>query len=686
MTTSINAETKTLTRKSSVMRKNTTLVNLLKEDNHDKYLRSSEAEIVASYCYNKIFLNAFSIIYNNYLVKDNILSAHAINFNFNLLEKALEIFLIKNDKDSNFNDSIDQNSKTSDYSILTKTPNCYDFGYERIVKNTNKYNILPKTVKIDSYASSLIKQEKVPIYQSVSKTDKLPEISEEKPTSKAKKSIIEKNHSNKLKFDSSNKNIVKISNEPKSVISTFNALAPNSNTKVNQSSSNNNSRREEIEFIPYPNNSIIIDDDAEIKELRKKKIIEQEQKEIEERKQREKEYKKNLIKKIEEDKKEVDGLKVTFDYKGNAVNLKGVNLKENVLLSIKYDIQEKEVKQNLYKNINEGLIGHSNKDLLYLENKRKLTNQANNNSSNINSSNQVLNNNQNKKPTKIAQSNNIIHQQVAKSQPGTLVKKGDQKIIGLKLGDKYYPMGSNYTNVLPESGVKIIEKGKSKEGEINYFKKYGKYSIEEYKQLQNKKENMQNLQNIIFNMEMNEKVNDNINIINEQKIEPEQLILKQNTTLPHLKSSYLGFNAKESNLEVTNKEEFNQIIKVMNIEKDIEDKKDTGSVSNSKQIFKKINVKPISNRLNYSIEPFNKILKDQTWGKTTKGYTSNDKNENYNKTIIEKPKKINFYKYNGNLIRKSIIDESLSNFYNGSKYDYTGFNFHGFVERDEVYN
>lgn len=45
---------------------------------------------------------------------------------------------------------------------------------------------------------------------------------------------------------------------------------------------------------------------------------------------------------------------------------------------------------------------------------------------------------------------------------------------------KITPVGSNYTIIVPESGVKISEGMSNKEGQIDYLKKYGKYSIREY--------------------------------------------------------------------------------------------------------------------------------------------------------------------------------------------------------------
>ena len=62
-----------------------------------------------------------------------------------------------------------------------------------------------------------------------------------------------------------------------------------------------------------------------------------------------------------------------------------------------------------------------------------------------------------------------------------LKKKDSNKYKPVYLKYKIEPSGSNYEIFTPEVGVIILEKGKKKAGGINYFDKYKKYSLGDYK-------------------------------------------------------------------------------------------------------------------------------------------------------------------------------------------------------------
>lgn len=211
----------------------------------------------------------------------------------------------------------------------------------------------------------------------------------------------------------------------------------------------------EYEDFPY----IEEKEDPYISELRLIKLAEIQKKQIEEVRLKEKEKQQLHLKLLEKDKKDIDGLKQTFDSKGNVINIKPYVPNNKNIYEIKGDVYDKEVKENIFKGVDVSKIEDTSLILKSGVNTKKANN---NGGGGINKRASVgfsgVNSNSNNKETGLGgagsnagpgNSNFNINSSVISGGMNKKIANSGGKYdsllnSGMKIGEKIIPVGSNY--------------------------------------------------------------------------------------------------------------------------------------------------------------------------------------------------------------------------------------------------
>lgn len=286
----------------------------------------------------------------------------------------------------------------------------------------------------DNYSFSLIKLDFLNIDRNQAIHEEISE-NNEKEESNSNKSSSKNKLMNKTGKSFKNKSNEKKGNDnenEKNDKEKENKSLKKSITKVNSKKPKN-----DIKYEIY--NVEIVEEDPEIVRLREDKLKELAKKQKEILKKKENEKILIMEKNFERDKKDVDGYTQTFDCKGNLVNIKPSNeIKTLIKLNdVNCNINEGEIKINLFENLN--------------------------------AINQKIS-------VKYLSKDDKKDKEDVKKNKYSVDKDKDKH----DKDSKITPVGSNYAIIVPESGVKISEGMSNKEGQIDYLKKYGKYSIREY--------------------------------------------------------------------------------------------------------------------------------------------------------------------------------------------------------------
>lgn len=291
----------------------------------------------------------------------------------------------------------------------------------------------------DNYSFSLIKVDHISVDKNFANFENISE-NIDKEESNSNKSSTNKNlnkTSKSFKKKSNDKNNDKDLNKSKeNELDKVDKEKDNKSLKKSFTKNNIKKAKNDIKYESY--NIEIVEEDQEIARIREEKMLEIAKKQKEMIKKKENEKILIMEKNFEKEKKDVDGVTQTFDCKGNLINIKAANeikvkLKSN---DVNCNINEGEIKINLFENL--------------LNNNKKLT-------------------------VKYLSKDEKKDKDEAKKN-----KYNDKDKDKYDKDSKITPVGSNYAIIVPESGVKISEGMSNKEGQIDYLKKYGKYSIREY--------------------------------------------------------------------------------------------------------------------------------------------------------------------------------------------------------------
>lgn len=190
--------------------------------------------------------------------------------------------------------------------------------------------------------------------------------------------------------------------------------------------------------------------EPDIREARIEKLRQIEEKILEERKMKDKQQKDIQLKQIEIEKKEVDGKKITFDFKGNPIQIKQqIPSKDYSLLVSKIEVSDKELKENLFKSINVNPVSNNQAVVMNDGGKSQFQNSSLRRVSSfkngLTAEKKTVKQNTNSGMSTFNQQNlakTAIIQNKTKNAPEI---NSRQPQLGIKMGDKYFPVGSNFT-------------------------------------------------------------------------------------------------------------------------------------------------------------------------------------------------------------------------------------------------
>ena len=257
----------------------------------------------------------------------------------------------------------------------------------------------------------------------------------------------------------------------------------NKNNNIQNNNNNNENKNKKYIVIDYPSYNLNIPEvtnqlsDELLNKLRIEKEEEIKQKKIEHQKEIEKEKERIELerqKELEKNNKKKKFKNITTDVNGNIVNIKPLNLDDLI-----NEFQESNSKlKHLNKILGEDPL--ENKDIenldveknLIIENETEIKNDIikkenkNNNKNNIKKLSKNI-----KKVARISLLNNHL--------------KNIQDNIKLNENTKY-ATGSNFNLLIPEIGVNYIENSKFKSGGKDFYKKFNKFSLENFEMNRNK--------------------------------------------------------------------------------------------------------------------------------------------------------------------------------------------------------
>ena len=432
---------------------------------------------------NNLFENLTYFDLNNSCIQDSLILNKIENYDeFKMKEDSFFILdiLTKKNKRMSVIDIKNRNQIVLEKKIFFD--NFVDTNYKNFWDDIQQ----PFPKKVDRDASSLIKYSQI----SIDKLRRNNTINEKIELNNFKSKIIKKNKNPKIKK-------IKINN--------------NQNISENK----NNKKYIVIDYPSYNLNIPVVTNQLSDEELNKLRIEREEeikQKKIEKQKEIEKEKERIALEKqkeFEKNNKKKKFINFTTDVKGNIVNIKPLSL--NDLINEFQDSNSK--LKHLDKILGENPL--KNKDIDNIDVEKNL---------NIEENETEIKNNIIKKENKNKNNNKKLIKNVKKFSKNNLLdhQKNIQEILKLNENLKY-ATGSNFNLLIPEIGVNYIENSKFKSGGKDFYKKFHKYSLENFEMNRNKtysnffinKYNNNSIRNSVLSTRNINNINHNINLDND---------------------------------------------------------------------------------------------------------------------------------------------------------------------------
>jgi hypothetical protein len=560
----------------------------------------------------------------------------------NYFQKQESIKNIENIQNENINNKINKKNKKNKNLIF------FDASYI----GENDWNIVPqpRPVQVDRNASSMIKYNK-------DNVDKIREVKNDDRTV-----------------------IMSTSMNTKSLIF---PKSPHKRNKSKKSENEPNKKKPRvlIEFPSYdidPKNFLQLNDTEELKNLRKEHEQEVEQKKIEYQIKLKKEKERAQIEaELFNKNKELINKNITVDHNGNIVNIRQINLEQliNEFTLGKSDSKEIEringpdfsIKRssiNVEKNTYANNVGAQNVENLggimgkLVNLKKNIKNKKKKRKSDVtDEDNGGLNNNSQISLNNVNNLNNNNNKNAGDVKAKTSI--GFNYILNAK--QRQFAAGSNFDIMQMETGVDLTEDSKFKSGGKDFFKKFQRYSLENFENQQNR--------TVTANFYKTKELMDQNK--NELKIIDEFKPLKTDENFHHNNNIYKNINlepSEKNNVLHLKTKNLKLVLNELDLISESEEKEIKNLNLNFNNNNKKMKLGDLYNKKNeennkknfFDMNKFTKtIVGNSNWGNNMRLYQKNNNNNNdfkipvkLNSKQIEK--EINKNQYNKKLPRSRL--------------------------------